>query len=153
MDEVTLRELSRDNFRDVIRLRVKPEQGMFVAFNSESIAEAHFHDEAWMRAVYADDVSVGFVMLHDENLREVPEQKDYYFLWRFMIGAQYQGMGYGAAAMQLVIDHVSSNPNARELLTSYTPGDGSPVGFYRKIGFEHTGRIVHGEPELRLRLR
>ena len=56
-------------------------------------------------------------------------------------------------AMRLVIDHVSSNQNATELLTSYTPGEGSPVGFYRKLGFEHTGRTMNGEPELRLRLR
>ena len=54
-----------------------------------------------------------------------------------MIGAQHQGKGYGAAAMRLVIDHVSSNQNATELLTSYTPGEGSPVGFYRKLGFQH----------------
>ena len=150
---VTLREVNRDNFREVMRLRVKPTQERFVAFNSESIALAHFHDEAWMRAVYAGDVPVGFVMLHDENLREQPEQRDYYFLWRLMIGAQHQGKGYGAAALRLVIDHVSSNPNASELLTSYTPGDGSPVGFYGKFGFEHTGRTMDGDRELRLRLR
>ena len=86
MHEVTLREITRDNFREVMWLTVKPVQQRFIAFNSESIAEAHFHDEAWTRAVYADDVPVGFVMLHDENLREEPEQKNFYFLWRFMIG-------------------------------------------------------------------
>ena len=153
MPEVTLREITRDNFRDIMRLRVKPEQERLIALNSESIAEAHFHDEAWMRAVYADDVPVGFVMLHDENLRDEPEQRDFYSLWRFMIGAEHQGKGYGAAAMQLVVNHVSSNPNATELLTSYTPGEGNPAGFYERLDFEHTGKEVHGEPEMWLKLR
>ena len=148
---VALREITWQNLHDILRLKVKP--GQRIAYNAVSVAEAHFHSHAWIRAIYADDTPVGFVMLHDENLRDKPEQKDFYFLWRFMIDAGHQGKGYGAQAMHLVVDHVSSNPNATELLTSYVPGEGSPVGFYEKLGFEHTGREVHGEPEMQLRLR
>ena len=54
---------------------------------------------------------------------------------------------------ELLDRDVSSNPNARELLTSYVPGEDSHVGFYEKLGFEHTGKDVHGEPEMRLKLR
>ena len=69
---ITLREITRHSVRDIIRLKVKPKQERFVATNSDSIAEAHFHEVAWIRAIFADDTPVGFVMLHDENLNEEP---------------------------------------------------------------------------------
>ncbi len=87
---VTLREITKENWRDILRLKVAPHQEQFVASNAASIAEAHFNPEvAWFRAIYAGDVPVGFLMLEDD----VAQQE--YFLWRFMIGEQYQGRGTG----------------------------------------------------------
>ena len=63
MAKITLREINNENFRAIFRIRVKPKQEQFVAPNVQSIAEAHFTDEAWFRAIYADDEPVGFVML------------------------------------------------------------------------------------------
>jgi len=40
------------------------EQRKMVADNALSIAQAHFSENAWMRAIYADDTPVGFLMLH-----------------------------------------------------------------------------------------
>ena len=34
---------------------------------------------------------------------------------------------------------------AEELLLSYVPGEGSPEGFYRGLGFEPTGEVDEGE--------
>ena len=150
---VTLREITRQTVRDVIALRVRPEQERYIAPNAVSVAEGHYHQEAWIRAIYADEVPVGFVMLHDENLRDDPEVEDFYALWRFMIDAKHQGKGYGSAAMGRVVEHVMTNPMATELLTSYVPGEHSPESFYLGVGFQHTGRRVHGEPEMRLELR
>jgi diamine N-acetyltransferase len=69
-----------------------------------------------------------------------------------MIAEDYQGKGYGFRAMELVINHVRSLPGARELLTSYIPGDGNPSPFYYKLGFEETGEIDDGEKVLKLML-
>jgi len=42
---------------------------------------------------------------------------------------------------------------ATELLTSYTPGEGGPGGFYERVGFVPTGELDQdGEIILRLRL-
>ncbi len=78
-----------------------------------SIAEASFEPKAWFRAIYANETPVGFAMLYDD--REKPE----YFLWRFMIDARYQHLGFGRQALQLLIDHVRTLPDAREFLLSY----------------------------------
>ena len=53
-----------------------------VAPNAASLAQAHFSENAWLRAIYADDTLVGFVMLYD-----APDEQEY-FLWRYMIAGR-----------------------------------------------------------------
>ena len=149
---VTLREVTTENFRDVLNLRVSPDQREYVASNDRSVAEAHFHQEAWFRAIYADETPVGFLMLHDENLREQVRQDDYYFLWRLMVDERFQGLGFGRRAVLLLVQHIRRRPNATALLTSFHPGHSGPRGFYHKLGFAETGKHVGEEVEMRLEL-
>jgi len=140
---VTLREISAATVRSICQLGVREDQNRFVAPNAVSIAQAHFAKEAWFRAIYADDVPVGFLMLHDE-----PE-KQLYFLWRFMIDARYQGMGFGYKAIELLVEHVKTRPGATALGTSVVQGPGGPQPFYEKAGFTLTGEIEDGEAVMR----
>ncbi|MCP4143631.1 MAG: GNAT family N-acetyltransferase [Chloroflexi bacterium] len=143
--EISLREVTRETFWQVIKLGVAEEQKKFVAPNAVSIAEAHFYpEEAWFRAIYADETPVGFLMLSD-----TPKKAEY-FLWRLMVDAKYQGMGFGRYAIDLLIKHVKARPNASKLLTSCVPGEGSPFNFYKKLGFEPTGEIEDGEDVMEL---
>jgi len=150
--EVTLREVTADTLGAILALEVFDEQRDYVASNAKSIAQAHFRQEAWFRAIYAGDIPVGFVMLHDENLRNDVRQNDYYFLWRLMIDKRYQNFGFGRRALQLLIEHVKQRPNAKVLFSSFRDGPRSPGGFYAKLGFERTGNETDGEIEIRLRL-
>lgn len=144
--KVTLREITGETVRTICRLKVSDHQKGFVAENAVSIAEAYFQPKAWFRAIYADETPVGFVMLYDS-----PEEAEYY-LWRYMIDGRFQGCDYGRQALEQVIDYVRTRPGADALLTSCVPGEGSPMGFYRKLGFEETG-VVHGEEkEMKLAL-
>jgi diamine N-acetyltransferase len=143
---VELREVTGDTVRGICRLQVTPAQRRFVAPNAVSFAEALFEPKAWYRAIVADDVAVGFVMLF------LDLDKPNYYLWRLMIAAGFQGRGYGRAAVGLVADHVRALPNAAEMLVGYVPGEGGPERFYLDLGFEPTGGIDEGEIEARLRL-
>jgi diamine N-acetyltransferase len=147
---VSLREITFETLRPVLALEVRQEQAHLVASNAVSIAEAHFAPFAWLRAIYADETPVGFLMLHDEHLLEEPRQQGFYFLWRFMVDGRYQGNGYGARAMALLIEHVRSRPHAREFVLSHLDADGNAGDFFRGLGFEYTGER-HG-PDLGLRL-
>ena len=133
--KVTLREITKENLDDVCKLsRTLPErQHGFVANNAYSIAQAHYADNAWFRAVYADETPVGFIMLDDD----VGKQE--YFLWRFMIGGEFQGNGYGRKAIELLVNYVKTRPGAKELLVSYVPKEGGPEEFYFKVGFKSNG--------------
>ena len=146
--KVTLRQVSAVTVRTICQLSVADSQKHFVTPNAISIAEAHFRKEAWFRAIYANETPVGFVMLY-----EVPKHGSY-AVWRFMIDARYQGRGYGRKAMELVINRIRNRPNAKALILHVVRGKGSPEGFYRKFGFELTGRIEpeSGQHEMRLDL-
>jgi diamine N-acetyltransferase len=143
---VTLREVNADTVRTICDLAVTEYQRQFVAPNAVSIAQAYFSEYAWFRGIYADETPVGFVMLYDNT--EKPE----YFLWRFMIDARYQGMGFGRRALELLIDHVRTRPNATELFTSVHQAEGGPQGFYEGMGFRLTGDREDGEAILKLQL-
>jgi len=143
---VSLREITGDTVRAICDLSVRDDQKGFVASNAVSIAQAHFSKQAWFRAVYAGETPVGFVMLSDDP------KKPEYFLWRLMIDARFQGCGYGRRALELVIEHVRTRPGATELLTSVVQGEGSPQGFYERLGFALTGAREDDEAVMRLPL-
>jgi diamine N-acetyltransferase len=141
---VSLREVTKENLREILRLKVHADQERFVASNAISFAQAYFdRDAAWFRAIYADDTPVGFVMMH------VQPSESKYYLWRFMIDHRYQKSGYGARALEQVIDDVRQRPGARELTTSVVPGDGTPGPFYEKLGFVYTGELDDDERVMR----
>ena len=143
---VSLREITQDTVNSILDLRVTKDQEQFVASNAVSIAQAHFSKDAWFRAIYADETPVGFLMLSDQP------DKGEYFLWRFMVDLQHQGKGYGRRALELLIEHVKTRPNAKELFLSHVPGTGSPEGFYRKLNFERTGEKAGEELVMKLTL-
>lgn len=144
--KIELCEITGETVREICNLSVRDDQRGFVAPNAVSIAQAYFSEHAWFRAIHADGIPVGFVMLEDQ-----PEKPEYY-LWRFMIDARYQGMSFGRRAMELIIEHVKGRPNATEFLTSCVQEKGGPQPFYEKLGFEFTGDYEEGEAVLRLPL-
>ncbi len=143
---IILKEITAETVWPIIKLSVAENQKNFVAPNANSIAEAYFSKEAWFRGIYDGDDPVGFVMLYAD------EKKPELILWRLMIDQNQQGKGYGYLAMEQVIAHVKILPGAKELLTSYAPGDGNPSPFYYKLGFEETGELEDNEKVLKLDL-
>lgn len=128
-----------------------PQQRKMVSDNAVSIAQAHFSDNAWLRAVNADDTPIGFILLHIGSDFDDGIDCPGVFLWRFMIARPYQGKGYGALAMQSLFAHLRAQ-GVRILFTSCGQGDASPEGFYRKLGFTPTGETYGDEIELALAL-
>jgi len=144
--EVTLREITSDTVDSILRLRVAEDQEPFFPSNAESIAQAHFSDHAWFRAIYAGETPVGFIMLY------LDEEKPLYYLWRFMIDKKYQRQGSGSQAIAHVLEHIRGLPNAEELFLTYLPGEWEPLSFYQKFGFEETGEWKDDEKVMRLYL-
>ena len=117
---------------------LSPAHRRMVADNVRSIAEASFSPSAWMRAIYVDDTPIGFIMTHTGSDYEDGIDCPGVFLWRFMIGGPWQGKGYGKQALEKLIQHLKAM-GIPLLYTSCGQGEGSPEGFYRKLGFTPTG--------------
>jgi diamine N-acetyltransferase len=151
---VSLREITEDNRAAVEALAVTGEQDRYVASVTTSLQDAEEYPDAkpWYRAVYADDEPVGFVMIADGITVDDPTYVGPYYLWRLLVDRRFQGRGYGKAALDLVVEHVRTRPDARVLLTSHVVGPTSPVTFYQHYGFRLTGEEHEGEPLLELDL-
>lgn len=122
------------------------EQKKYVADNALSIAQAHFSENFWMRAIYAEDEIVGFLMLHIVSDWADGIDCPGVFLWRLMISYPYQGKGYGKAALLLLVEHLRAL-GIPKLYTSYHLGEGGPEYFYKNLGFKPTGDYYGDEPE------
>jgi GNAT superfamily N-acetyltransferase len=149
---ISLREITDDNEAAVRALRTTIEQEKFVSTVDYSLREAADEPDGnpWFRAIYADDQPVGFIMLAWNVTPRPPEVFGPWYLWKLLIDHRHQGNGYGQAAVRHVAGLVRDE-GADELLTSYVPGEGSPAGFYERLGFVATGeRNADGEIILRL---
>ena len=137
---VTLREITSENLHAILELSVADHQlEAYPRSNAYSIAEAHYpadDDDVWLRAIYAGDTAVGFIMTS-----EAPS-KGLYFLWRLMIDQRFQSRGYGQQAVQLLIERIKNTGNAQVLLTSHLEVDANAGRFYERFGFSYTGKLL-----------
>lgn len=144
---LTYREITEDNWRAVANLSLKPGQTGNLAPNVWSLCEAAYSEDAWVRAIYADETLVGMLMM------AIWDPDEAYYIWRFMIDGRYQGLGYGQRGVEFAIAHIRQhNPQAKTLGVMSTPPEGktsenplkivkpedSPFEFYRKLGFRQT---------------
>ena len=150
---VSLRPIDDSNREAVEALRVAPGQEQFVSSVAESLLEAGREADArpicW--AVHRGATPIGFVMIADEV-----GSPDYipHYLWKLLIDERYQRQGLGTATLDLVVEYFRGRPGVEVLTTSAGQGDGSPIEFYERYGFERTGEMwFDDEVVLRLRLR
>lgn len=145
---ITLREITEDNFEACAKLEVSEEQKNFVANNTRSLAHAWlYYAYAHPFAIYNGDEPVGFLMLH------IDKAKNAGFLWRFMIDKNHQGKGYGKAALRLAVEYFKSIIDTDEIQTSIVPGNEEVQKLYESFGFMLTGEVEDGEHVMALKLK
>lgn len=101
---VELRAITEDNFLDAFHLKLAPGQESFVSHPIRSLAQAYvYREQCQPFGIYAEGKMVGYVMVIYDY--DVPE----YDIWHMMIDESMQGLGYGSAALDLVIDYIYSS--------------------------------------------
>lgn len=144
---ISLRPITAANWRAAHKLTksLSPEQQTFVAPNTYSILEAMYEpDVLFPLAIYDGETMVGFAMygFEGEPLR--------WWIVRFMIGAEYQGKGYGRAAMLALIELLKQQPNCDAIYLSFVPANETARKLYASLGFEDTGEVEDDEIIYRL---
>jgi RimJ/RimL family protein N-acetyltransferase len=147
---VALVEITRENVGAVVALDRAFSQQCFVASVAQSFGDALVADEhghrtgvAWLRAVYADRRPVGFVMVSEPS-----DEQPHPYLWRFLIDWRHQRRQIGRKALPALARAWTDRGASHLVLRCVADQPGSPEAFYRRLGFECTGRIVDGETEM-----
>jgi diamine N-acetyltransferase len=148
---VVLQPITESNRAAIEAVGVSPAQEQFVSGVSDSLLEAAAEPDgraiSW--GIYAGETPVGFVMISDEV--GGPGYIAHY-LWKLLIDRRYQRQGHGRATLDLIVEYFRGRPGVEEMWTSAGQGDGSPIAFYERYGFEQTGDIVFAD-EVLLRLK
>ena len=151
---IELREISDANRDAALAIHGGAAEGQFVSSVADSLAEAAETPEGspWYRAAYLEGEPVGFVMLSWNVTPQPPDIVGPWFLWKLIVDERQQGRGIGRAIVGEVVRLIRAE-GAAELLTSHVVGEGSPEGFYERLGFVPTGELdPDGERILRLDL-
>ena len=152
---VRLQPVIAENWRELIKLKVRDDQSHFVASNLLSIAESQFgfddegHWNSFPFGIYAGEVPVGFLMYASNPAHS----KIQIFIMRLMVDEKYQGKGYGREAMQLILDDFRKNEKVRSVAISYSPENVGAKILYAALGFIETGEKAGDEDLAVLNLR
>lgn len=118
-------------------LQVHECQQDFVASNAQSLAEAAFEDGLYTLGIYHGDKMIGFVLYdYDESLPG-------WSMSRFMIGKQYQGIGYGKQAALAFLDYFRKHHSADKIYISVSLDNAAARKMYSDIGFEPLQEIEY----------
>ena len=150
-----IRPVTKDNWEELIRLKVREDQTHFVASNLYSVAESQFGDDDeghwdfFPHGIYEGNTPVGFLM-YGFNFEHPTQQA---FIIRLMVDEKFQGRGYGRFGMEKILEIFRADDRIRAVGISYEPENESARRLYASLGFLETSRMIEGELEAVLRLR
>ena len=135
---IEFREITEDNFYDVINLEVSTNQqeARFVANNVKSLAEAWLYRDAgdvFPYAIYNQDELVGFILI------DVDVEEREYMIWRMMIDKNHQGKGYGQKVVEKVIEIAQGRNDMDIVIANYVVGNDAMKRIVTRLGFKETG--------------
>ena len=132
--DVTLAEITDDNWRAAADIAPRDDQRRFVAALAARYLLLSTRDGSWTSlAVLADDTVVGHVMWAYDG------DDDAHWIGGMVIDAAEQGRGVGRAALQAAVALLSRLPGAREIRLSYHPDNVAAATLYEEAGFRPTG--------------
>ena len=152
---ISLRSVTAENWRALIKLKVREHQSHFVASNLYSIAQAQFgfedegHWDLFPFCAYDGEEPVGFLM-YCFNFTHSHFQA---FILRLMVDDKFQGKGYGREIMTQALDRFRTDARIKNVGISYEPENEGARKLYASLGFVEPGELLEGETLAVLNLR
>lgn len=139
---ITFRDITKDNFEDIVSLEMNEEQKGFVEGPMYSIAECYV-DKKWIpKAIYNDEIPVGFAFYSIET-----EPQDHAFLHRLMIDKHFQGTGLGKASVEAIVDYFKAEyPQIKYVELIHYKDNAAGARLYDATGFALTGEERESGP-------
>lgn len=143
---IHLRPITAENWEEVVALRLSPGQKHLFAPNWYSLLQAQY-EGGEARAIYAGSTMVGFAYY-----MHLPEANGCQIL-RFMIDQDFQGFGYGRAALAVLVEHLGSAEFVSTIWLTVAPGNTGAVKLFESAGFVATGQMDFDEAVYQLAIR
>ena len=132
---IQLREMTQENFWEVIELKVNDKQKGFVLENSISIAQSKIQPECIPLAIFNDGTLVGFLMYC------IDRDDGNYWVYRLMIDRKYQRKGYAKKAMEVLLNEIKKDKNRNKIMLDVKMESIEAVELYKSLGFYFTGQV------------
>ena len=137
MENLQLLPVDRDNFWEIIGLEVGKKQKSYVRSNAVSIAQSHVQPELIPLAICDGKRPVGFLMYGIDD--------GDYWLYRLMVDEKQQRQGYGAAAMEELLEIVRKDGERAKMYLAVDPRSEAAVNLFHQLGFRFTGQVFGKE--------
>ena len=140
---IDAREVTRQDLEAVCSLIVAPGQKDLITPNVMTMAEASFEAGALVRALWRNEQIVGLLAMLRPSAYPINEdiviRRDAAYIWRLMIGQNFQGQGLGTIALdEAKRTAIEWGYNGMSLTVGAMPHSATP--FYKRYGFALTGR-------------
>ena len=144
---ISLERVNEQNYQHVFALELADNQKCFVSSNMKSLAQAWiYYDRARPYAIRNDNDIIGFIMFDYKPSEKKAE------IWRFMIGKDCQGKGYGTEALSSAIRLLANENLFSTIQINYVKGNFPAKHLYEKLGFQETGEMEENEIVMKLYL-
>ena len=139
-----LTDVTEDNWLDVAALSVADDQKSFVAPPVGILARGYVYRDCGGRVIVIenDGAVIGVALV-----REFTDEPLGYDLQQFLIDRRYQGRGYGAAALRLILDTLRREGHYDRVEVCVKKADAGAIRLYEKSGFVDSGYVDADVPD------
>lgn len=137
-------DVTEENWLDIRNLSVCDTQECFLDSPVGILARGYVyrHDRARVIGIAKDETIIGVALVKDLN-----EEPACYDLQQFMIDSRYQGMGYGTAALRMIVSKLETERKYTCVEVCVKKDDTAALRVYKKVGFVDTGYVDEEAPD------
>ncbi|KAA0965719.1 GNAT family N-acetyltransferase [Sporosarcina sp. ANT_H38] len=135
---ISIHDVTKDNEDEILRLSVAESQTNFIETTRQCLEEAKECAHYQPVGLYANNELVGFAMYGC-----FPEAQEQSRVWldRFLIDANFQGLGYGTIMLQSMIEKLVQEFSCQKIYLSIYEDNHSAIYLYQKFGFQFNGEF------------
>ncbi|MCP8968958.1 GNAT family N-acetyltransferase [Ectobacillus ponti] len=153
MYEIRIKEITRDNWEEALKLSVHEDQKPFVPSIAESLAFAYI--KPWDKALDPYVLYESNQIIGAFYLTYTPNSEENYWIGGFQVDKRLQGKGYGKQSFKKIIEFIQEkHPACKVISLTVEKENEQAIGLYEKMGFvswDQENR--YGEHIYRLKVR
>lgn len=129
---IHFKDITKHNRQEVLKLAVDSSQESFIESVAECLKEADEYPAWRPKAIYADEILVGFMMYG---------MFERVWFDRLLIDKRYQGKGYGTKVVSEALKMLRTEYGQKEIYLSAYPDNHKALKLYERFGFVKTGEL------------